>query len=415
MSSRTDRFKTNNAMNKDETVGPYGPLFLGQKSQFRRLEDSLKTYVSNEIGREALDYLFENWPEDAASTEENPIYNIHKQYLPMKTPELLENELEVQATTAQGVLRFNADGSKLMRAITEDDKDKNRKSVAAISKFNSKTQSLITGCQRILSEHCGPAIRLKFNEFAGDPIKSWNYLKMKFGPISCGHTDLSTECIHFINMTMGHEERFENFMAKLNISRTFIKANKDLPRALLLSDGTSDRKIQMLPDRLMAAVTKCVQDNKSYTECVAYISHQDSMAHEAGRLQPNRSVRAVQEQKMTSYSDKAPAEDFLKGNCFNCGNRGHASSTCATPACGFCELFHCGHKSDSCPVRKSNGKQKQIKPASNEMRQLKTKRSLKAKESPVAKKVRFSKKPDPKSVKKIRASASFNAEETSEG
>ena len=45
MSSRTDRFKTNNAMNKDETVGPYGPLFLGQKSQFRRLEDSLKTYV----------------------------------------------------------------------------------------------------------------------------------------------------------------------------------------------------------------------------------------------------------------------------------------------------------------------------------------------------------------------------------
>ena len=103
MSSRTDRFKTNNAMNKDETVEPYGPLFLGQKSQFRRLEDSLKTYVSNEIGREALDYLFADWPEDAASTDESPIYNIHKQYLPMKTPELLENEIEVQATTAQGV------------------------------------------------------------------------------------------------------------------------------------------------------------------------------------------------------------------------------------------------------------------------------------------------------------------------
>ena len=49
-------------------------------------------------------------------------------------------------------------------------------------------------------------------------------------------------------MRMGHEERFENFMVKLNISRTYIKANEDLARALLLSDGTSDRKIQMLPD-----------------------------------------------------------------------------------------------------------------------------------------------------------------------
>ena len=177
MSSRTDRLKTTNAIAKDDAIGSYGPLFLGQKSQFRRLEDSLRTCIANEVGREALDYLFEDWPEDASSTNDLPVYNVHKQYLPMKTPELLENDLEIQATTNQGVPRLNGDGTKMMRNILEEDKDKNRKSVAAISKFNSKIQTLVTGCQRILSEHCGAAIRLKFNEFAGDPIKSWYYLK----------------------------------------------------------------------------------------------------------------------------------------------------------------------------------------------------------------------------------------------
>jgi len=413
MSTRqSERYKTGgNAKNDMKNTGSLGSVFEGQKSLFRRLEDSLKTRISNEVGREALEYLFTDWPEDPASTPENPIYNVSREFLPMKTPALIENDLEVQATTAQGVLRVNPDGSKLMRPITVDDKDRNRKSVQAISTYNTKIHATITGCNRILSEHCGDAINLKFNEYSGDPIKCWNYLKKQFGPTSCGHTDISTECMNILNMKMGVDERVQNFMVRFDLARTYTKTNDNMARALLLSDGSSDRKIQMLPDRLMTAVTKCIQDNKAYAECVAYITHQDSVAHDSGRLPPNKdghkSVRAVQELK-------APAEDtLLKGNCFNCGNKGHVSSTCSTPACGFCEVFHCGHRSDTCPVRTQRGKRGSDKTRPSQPQANKQKGTFKKGSSPTSKKPRLGKRPGLK-VKKVRAAAGPSAEDNSD-
>ena len=75
MSTRqSERYKTGgNAKNDMKNTGSLGSVFEGQKSLFRRLEDSLKTRISNEVGREALEYQFTDWPVDLASTPENQI------------------------------------------------------------------------------------------------------------------------------------------------------------------------------------------------------------------------------------------------------------------------------------------------------------------------------------------------------
>ena len=72
---RSEMFKTcYNATHENKNTESFGSVFVGMKSLF------------NEVGSEALDYLFKKWPEDPISTGGHQVYAIDRHTLPMKTP-----------------------------------------------------------------------------------------------------------------------------------------------------------------------------------------------------------------------------------------------------------------------------------------------------------------------------------------
>ena len=252
-----------------------GYIFDGSKESFQELEFHVRSEVANQVGPEGLLYLFpeEPWPEAPGSTSAKRIFIVHERFVSMEVPAMLDLKTHVQASNAQG-LRFEADGiTPIMRLITEADKEANRKSITAITRHNDKVKNLVTGCQRIVSEACGYGINKKFNQFAGDPIKSWHYVKEHYGPTSMGHADLSGSVMSLINIEMPYEDRFLDFMVSFDIMKDLTKSDISTARALILSDGTNRLKIQVLPDRLMDAVKRCIQDNKSYEECLIYLNN----------------------------------------------------------------------------------------------------------------------------------------------
>ena len=332
-----------------------GYVFEGDKECFKELEFHIRSEVANQVGPEGLEFLFPEieWPEAPGSTQAKRIFNVHERFVTIPVPALIDLKTHVQASNAQG-MRFEADGiTPVMRPITEADKEANRKSVTAIQRHNAKIKSLVTGCQKIVSDSCGYGINQKFNQFAGDPIKCWNYVKEYYGPASMGHADLSGSVMTLINMEMQYNERFLNFMVSFDIVKDLTNSDVSTARALILSDGTTKRNIQVLPDRLMDAVKRCVQDDKSYEECLTYLAHEDALQHQQGMLAPNRkkSARAISAKPTDEVRRSTNAETPSLRECFNCKNVGHGAPDCKLPACGYCEQFGCGHKSDTCPVR----------------------------------------------------------------
>ena len=160
-------------------------LFDGDKSDFKRLEAQVKTEIQNEVGEEGLKFLFpENpWPESAESTAERRIFELPKRYRVLNVPDLLEDETHIQATNAQGP-RFEADGTPVMRPITEADRKTNRDTIDAISAHNKRLTGLTTKCQRVISELCSPHMNLQFNSFYGNPLLCWQFVIDNYGPAS---------------------------------------------------------------------------------------------------------------------------------------------------------------------------------------------------------------------------------------
>ena len=201
---RSEMFKTcNNENHENKNTESLGSVFEGLKSLF------------NEVRSEALDYLFREWPEDPIGTDEHQVYAIDRHILPMKTTARIEIEIEVPDIAANGALRFSFYEIKVMRNITENDKEQNCKFVATIEMFNTKIQTIVTVCLRIMAKHCGEGRNLKLNEFEGDPKKISDYFKGRNGQTSCGHSGMSTECLKIIDMKM----------------RTIVKMSDDMTRS----------------------------------------------------------------------------------------------------------------------------------------------------------------------------------------
>ena len=236
-----------------------------------------------------------------------------------------------------------------MRPITEADRKTNRDTIDAISAHNKRLTGLTTKCQRVISELCSPHMNLQFNSFYGNPLLCWQFVIDNYGPASMGHSDISGSVMSMINMKMAAEDRFMNFMVEFNIKKVHTETQDPTARALILSDGSSELKIQLLPDRLMPAVLRCIHDNKSYSDCLEHIATEDSNQHQKGVLAPDRrrSARAV----TTKKAEEVHPPPALKGACYNCGNDFHSAPDCKLNACGYCEVFGCGHRSNNCPAR----------------------------------------------------------------
>ena len=157
---RSEMFKTcNNAKHENKNTESLGSVFEGLKSLF------------NEVGSEALDYLFKKWPEDPISTDGHQVYTIDQHILPMKTPARIEIEIEVQKIAANGALRFNFYETKVMSDLNEDNKDRNHKSFVATRNFDSEIQLIVAERSKFLSEHGNETLNPKFDQLASEPRK----------------------------------------------------------------------------------------------------------------------------------------------------------------------------------------------------------------------------------------------------
>ena len=130
---------------------------------------------------------------------------------------------------------------------------------------------------------------------------------------------------------MTHSQRFNEFILEFEADAELIKLPNHSRLGLLLSNSSGKLKIKLLPDRLNKAVEKCR---------IAYLLEEDDKKNATG-LTRRKHVHIA-----TSLKDN------LK--CINCKNFCHEVSECLLRACGKCQRFNVGNKSDECHLHDDN-------------------------------------------------------------
>ena len=323
--------------------------FAGVKSQFQQLADEVKTALTITLGAVGKRYLLTDWPTDLVNQGE---FIVDDEFIEKIPPSALETVAQTPLLDANGNRQFDAQGNVVMHAVTTVMRKERREVIKAVVDSNEVIQKLRKECQTILSSRCSDTLCLKMAEFDGDAIKSWKYLTVKFGPGSHGHDDKSSAFIATLSYDMEYTDIFTEWLIHFSRKIAYVECNEIHARGLLLCNRKMNGKtVQVLPDRLMEAVKRCREDNKSYQECIKFITDEDDYQRAHGQITPNVKVRALSAIGKTTGSTSSGS---MKP-CYNCENPGHRVDECKLAACGWCKQFEVGHNSKTCPDRLAAG------------------------------------------------------------
>jgi hypothetical protein len=161
-------------------------------------------------------------------------------------------------------------------------------------------------------------------------------------------------------MKMKHTDMFASFINDFEELKDYCGVNDSCALGLLLSNGSTELKIAMLPTRFAQDIEYAKRHKMDYQAMKAYLTQQDSQAQEAGIGEEVKesNIRAVS--RDTLKTKEALCEPCAPKiiTCYGCGNdRAHMSKECKLDACTFCKEFRCGHTSFDCPKRKKKSKE----------------------------------------------------------
>jgi hypothetical protein len=347
MSTRADRFRPKDSAADDKRTSlTYFQInkFEGAKESFQRFEDELKTQVQSELGINGRDFLFTVWPGNIPN---NIRYEIRE------VPDSLDGLNVIQGPEADGTLQVDAGGNPVMIVLTAEMRKDRREERKAVLEFNEKIEEMERKCFKILSDRCNDALNQQFLTLHGDPIAIWAYLRENFGPISRGPQEEGGAFIKFIETEMKYNQRFSNFMVEFRRKMEYSVVPENAALGLLQSDGTSEKGLQILPDRLMESVKRSKEMRHDFAEFIPFMIQQDDMQHQKGNLEENKKKSKISVVK--SSNNNSDSNSSTRGNypykCLNCQNHCHRVAECLSPFCGWCKKFDCGHRSDTCPDR----------------------------------------------------------------
>ena len=129
--------------------------FEGNRLEFEELEQCLKTAVLNQCGDKGFQLIFPAtaWTYDATGE----ITNLPDKYKYKEDPPL-------PAANANAATREAYSAT-----------------VTMVEKWNKNLENFFTDIRTIISRRCGNTLNVTFNDFGNNPLKTWKYLKDKFG------------------------------------------------------------------------------------------------------------------------------------------------------------------------------------------------------------------------------------------
>lgn len=210
--------------------------------------------------------------------------------------------------------------------------------------FNARFDKMEIVCWRACNKYVNESLKTQFTALNCDPIACYHYMINTFGPVSRGAADTGATLLAMIRLKMENEDFFCNFTVVFEDKMREAKMSKNLAVGLLHSDGQGEYGIQMLPDRLIPAVTHCKNENKDYEGTTSYILQVDTNQHKSGIRDDNTSKI----NRTKKFNDRSNI------TCLNCNNKGHRSNACQARFCGYCLHVCCNHNSYTCEDRENN-------------------------------------------------------------
>jgi len=202
------------------------------------------------------------------------------------------------------------------------------------------------------------------NEFGGDPLECWNYLKTNYGEEAMRGTAIGQTLVNLICTPMESCEHFNDFILKFERDATFCGLNDDCKLGILCMDGKNEFKLRILPERLNGAIEIALRERRSYASAkdlflqTSQLQRQSAggYRHDKSSSKDLKAVYSKTSNKVSadsasnsdndSDSDHKNKDDKVK--CYNCQKFGHISSQC-TERCTRCSKSK--HKSKNCPKR----------------------------------------------------------------
>jgi hypothetical protein len=322
-SSRSSKYESG-----DDSSSEGDSVFTGIKSEWTNFENLLRGRLQRSVGPQGIKYLFTNAGLD------DPTFMVRD------IPPSLEDDVSVDTT--------QPDGTIVAVPVTSEMRKERRELRKAIRDDNEMVHNLEIKCMKHIQLCVGKHIKQKLVSFGGDPIASWAYLKETYGPESQGPLDTAFSFTRLMFMKMEHGEMFADFMIKFEEIKNYCQLPDGCALGLLLTDGTNELKLRMLPLRFSSDIEYAKRNKMTYKKFKKYMIQQDSQAHEQGLGREEKVSNVLAVSRDTKCSSLL---------CYNCGNDGpHYAKDCKLDACSYCKKFECGHTRNDCPRRLKVGK-----------------------------------------------------------
>lgn len=260
--------------------------FNGDRESWPDFEAEILTVVNSKIGIFGIKYLETVWP----LANELPVPG--PQYEAVEAPELLLNG-------TQEATRINI----------------STRSEARIR--NKQIEDCTRMCGEILSDRVTKALNvviLKHRGKAHSALYFWHYLKRNYGDNTMTSLGMGSIYIKTIASKMKSTERFNEFILDFNRKLDETGLVEGLKLTHLLSDGTNDLGLQLLPTRLMEAVKICSLHKFNYTASVDYIQKEDDLQHSRGSIAEEKVVKNL---RVLSTQNRLCSDCHNKWACIN--------------------------------------------------------------------------------------------------
>jgi hypothetical protein len=257
-----------NKYSKDE-AGSVGKFlkepFDGLQKDFQSLMDEIRTAVATLKHSDSLEFLFPaNWYQRDPANQDNFILPL--KYQKLENVPVLYGVAQIQATDANGNLRFNAGGNPVMRNVTAEDRSEAKDYNKYINEFNQRLTDLNADCLSEITRRVSPSINLALNKLSGNVLECKDYLEVNFGTGATIGNAVGQTIVNMIMNPMKWNEHWSDFILRFERDGDFCELNDNVKLGILCMDGKNQYHLQVLPDRLIPTVENILRERKSYDE-----------------------------------------------------------------------------------------------------------------------------------------------------
>ena len=230
--------------------------------------------------------------------------------------------------------------------------------------FNHEIGSSISTITGIICDCISAGLNKVYaHRFLLNPYSFYRYLAATYGPAAAVNEDHNQCLFNLMKLKMDYAETFDVFMIGFNQKCEYLELNDHAKRGLLMTTyGSTDNKIQLLPERLTEEFKSIRERDLDFTGAVDWLRRQDVIQLNNG-IKKGKQVKPVKQQQNEKNIKDDDASDEPKrrlkdGNgytiipnmqCHNCHNYGHGANRCKAEFCSSCRKPDPGHKWTKCP------------------------------------------------------------------